>query len=199
MGTILYTNHKKMEHHFSLQYPDAISLNMSYYENEKYNKIRRCKLILFSNCLGNNEKFLKNYLHNAINKKKQFITNEFLTSCGINTQTIKIINEYLYTQYLTKEYIIKYLERGCLSRSIEKAKLYNIRCVWTDEKFVYLYHSICYKVSSNLDPSSCIQSDYILTKILNKDVELINIANMTSKELCPSKNMKLTEKNEQKN
>lgn len=184
----------KMEKHFDLAYPNAISLSMKYYENENFNVIRRCKLILFSHCLGDDTAFKNNFINNEINKKKSLAVTEFLISNGLLVKSITIINSYLFKQYLTKEYIIKYLERGCLNRAIEKAKSYNIRCVWTDEKFIHLYHSICYKVACNIDPSSMVKSDYILKKIMNSQVELNNIANMTSKELCPNKYEQIDEK-----
>jgi DNA-directed RNA polymerase subunit M/transcription elongation factor TFIIS len=98
-----------------------------------------------------------------------------------------------------KECIIKYLERGCLNRAIESAKIYNIRCIWSNEKFVNLYHSICYKIAVNIDTNSCIKSDYILNKILNDDVDPLKIANMSSKDLCPKKYEKIEEKMQKRN
>jgi DNA-directed RNA polymerase subunit M/transcription elongation factor TFIIS len=147
----------RMEKHFDLAYPNAISLNMKYYDKETFNYIRRCKLILFSHCLGDNKTFDK----------------------------LNIIIEN--TIQLTKEHIVKYLERGCLNRAIKKAKTYNIRCVWANEKFIDVYHSICYKVACNIDPTSSVESDYIFKKIINNEVNLNDVANMTSKELCPKK------------
>ena len=87
----------------------------------------------------------------------------------------------------SKEFITKCIERGCLNRAIEKAKSYNIRCIWSNNKFLDLYHSICYKVACNIDSNSVVESNYILKKILKHEVDFKNIANMTSKELCPDK------------
>lgn len=188
------SNTKEPKQHFKLKYPNSISLSMKYYDNENYNSIRRCKLILFSDCLGPNEKFNKNHLYNEINKKKSIITTSYLIAEGLSALTIECVNEYLYPFYLTKDYIIKNLEKGCLRRAIEKAKTYNIRCVWSNDKFISLYHSICYKVAINLDPTSSIKSDYIYKKILNNEVDLLNVANMTSKALCPKKYEQLDEK-----
>lgn len=136
-------------------FPNSISLNIKFYENENYNEKRRCKLILLSNCLGDNDNF---------NHDKK------------------------------KENIIKHIEKGCLIRAIEKAKTYNIRCIWSNEKFVNLYHNICYKVAVNIDKDSSIESSYMINKILDGDIDLKKIANMTSKELCPKKYEKLEEK-----
>lgn len=116
------SNTKEPKQHFKLKYPNSISLSMKYYDNENYNSIRRCKLILFSDCLGPNEKFNKNHLYNEINKKKSIITTSYLIAEGLSALTIECVNEYLYPFYLTKDYIIKNLEKGCLRRAIEKQK-----------------------------------------------------------------------------
>ena len=98
------------------------------------------------------------------------------------------------TQPYTKEYIVRNLERGCLNRAIEKARVYNIRGVWSNENFTNLYHSICYKVSSNLDKNSAVNSCYIRDKILDKTYKISEIPNLTSIDLCPQKYEKITQK-----
>jgi DNA-directed RNA polymerase subunit M/transcription elongation factor TFIIS len=183
-----------MEKHFNLEYPDAVSLSMKYYDDENFNRIRRCKLILFSHCLGDNDTFKKKLVNNEIIKKNTLIKTRFLLNSGLSEESLQLINTYLIPVCLTKEHIIKYLERGCLNRSIEKSKTYNIRCVWTNEKFIDLYHSICYKVSCNIDSTSSVESNYIIQKIMNNGVKSINVANMTSKELCPKKYEQLDKK-----
>ena len=50
-----------------------------------------------------------------------------------------------------------------------------------------------------MDSQSCINSDYIKNKILNNDVDLQNVANMKSKELCPKKYEKIEKKINQRN
>ena len=173
--------------HEPFTYLNSVTLNLKYYESDNYNKLRRCKLLLFTHCLGDNKDFDNvNKLHENDTKRLNRFT-DILTSLNIDGDTIQLINKYMYERYPTKEYIAECLERGCLNRSIEKAKKYNIRGVWVNEKFINLYHSICYKVASNIDSTSSINSDFIRLKILNGEVELSNLANMTSKELCPKK------------
>ena len=162
---------------FSLKYPNAISLNMEYYNNENYNNIRRCKLILFSHCLGDNDSF----------KKK--IDEHYNTNNSDKEMSYK----------LTKDHIIKYLEKGCLNKAINKSKEIDIRCLWDNEKFVNEYHSVCYKVACNIDNESVINSDYIFNKIINNEISLIDIATMNSKQLCPEKYKKIDEKFSKRN
>jgi DNA-directed RNA polymerase subunit M/transcription elongation factor TFIIS len=108
------------------------------------------------------------------------------------------IFEYLDKSYLNKDKIIKKLERGCVNRAIIKSKSYNIRCVWSNKRFVDLYNSICYKVASNIDPESEVHSNYIKTKILMNDINLDKVADMTSKELCPKKYEKINKQMDQR-
>ena len=182
----------KPERHFTLDFPNSVPLNYKYYTDDKYNDVRRCKIILFSHCLGENDVF-KNTYNNELEKKK-CITDAFFRNINLTEKTINKINGYAYTVYLDKEFISKYLERGCYNRTIEKANSYNIRCIWSNPDFVNLYHSICYKVASNLDTESIVESEYIREKIINREVEPITVANMTSKELCPKKYKKIDEK-----
>ena len=93
-----------------------------------------------------------------------------------------------------KEDIIKYIERSCLNKAIEKSNIFNIRCNWFDEKFIDIYHSVCYKVAVNIDACSSIKSDYMINKIISGDIDLNKIAYMSSKELCPEKYEKIVEK-----
>lgn len=177
---------QKLETHFKLKYKNAIPLDYKYYENENYNSLRRCKLILISHCLGDT-KLYNDIIANTYNQTKQLNKKAILQKCNYSPDSIEIINNYMDLTCVSKEYITKCIERSCLSRAIEKAKSYNIRCVWTNTKFINLYHSICYKVVCNLDSSSAVESNYILEKILKREVDIKNIANMTSKELCPKK------------
>jgi hypothetical protein len=152
------------DNYTSSEYTNSIPLNMDYYNDDKYNKLRRCKLIMFSHCLGEKTIFDKS-------------------------------NNTTYT----KDYIIKYLEKGCLNRAITKAKEFDIRCIWDNDKFIFIYHSVCYKVACNIDNESSVKSDYILKKILNDDIELIEIAKLNSKQLCPEKYIKTDEKFNKRN
>jgi len=185
-------NNKK---YFTLDYPDSFALDYNtYYQDINYNSVRRCKLILFGQCIGKNPEIDTKLISNDESKYKKLYTNKILDSLNIGDELTQNINNYLYKKLYTKEHIVKNLERGCLNRAINKSRIHNIRCVWSEPKFVDLYHNICYKLASNIDTNSCINSDYIKNKILNNEVDLQNVANMQSKELCPKKYEKIDKK-----
>jgi DNA-directed RNA polymerase subunit M/transcription elongation factor TFIIS len=179
-------------------FPNSIPLSYKYYQDESYNRLRRCKLILFGDCLGDKETFNKKYIGDALNKRKRLSIEVLLHDMQIIKDAVLEISEYLNTPYLTKDKIIKKLERGCINRAIIKSKSYNIRCVWSDERFVNLYNSICYKVASNIDPESEVHSTYIKNKILKNELDLTKVAEMTSKELCPKKYEKINKQLDQR-
>jgi DNA-directed RNA polymerase subunit M/transcription elongation factor TFIIS len=186
-----------MESAISLKFPNAFSLDYSYYEDERYNETRRCKLILFSTCLGDNTSF--DEMAGVIGKAKRKKLIETLVIGDIEYDIACSIAGYATPFILTKEYIVKNLERGCINRTVQKANEHNIRCVWTNPKFSNLYHDTCYRVASNIDANSSINSSYIQTKILNHNVNPFKVAQMTSKELCPDKYIKIDQKINKRN
>jgi DNA-directed RNA polymerase subunit M/transcription elongation factor TFIIS len=182
--------------YFELGCPNSISLNSTYYTDPKYNHIRRGKLILFGECLGENDA-MNQKIGGELTQIKRTHVKTALESF-MRVDVINIITKYLFPLVYDKEFIIKNLERGCMNRTLKKAKTHNIRCVWTDTKFIDLYHSICYKIAINLDPESPVQSDYMKKKIINGEYKISNVANLSSKELCPTKYEKIDQKIERR-
>lgn len=189
-----------MEKHFTLEFPNAIPLSYeTYYADENYNAIRRCKIILFSDCLGSNKELDAAAKKKYISDRKRKDINKIFAELKLPDATISNIMSYLFEKIITKEHIVKQLERGCLNRTINKSKLYNIRCIWADARFVDLYHNICYKLATNLDENSSINSEYVKNKILRNEFDLQDVANMSSKDLCPDRYEKIDKKINQRN
>lgn len=185
---LTYPEQSEPSEAIDLQFPNAIVLDYDYYDDDRYNAIRRCKLMLFSQCLG--KTCLAELEGNIVKTQKKLLIT-YLTKFGLSKNSSKCVAAYAYPFIYTKEYIVKNLERGCLNRTIVKSNDYNIRGVWSNPKFVSLYHDICYKIASNLDVTSVINSDYITKKILKNEVNINMVANMSSKELCPKKYEKI--------
>ena len=79
--------------------------------------------------------------------------------------------------------ILIHIENSCANETIRKARENNLRCVWDNALFVNIYHTICYSIISILNQ----ESNSLLKKILNNEINLNNIANMPCKELSPEK------------
>jgi DNA-directed RNA polymerase subunit M/transcription elongation factor TFIIS len=190
--SIISTPDLHSEKHFKLDFPKSEPIPFEYYTDEKYNELRRCKLILFTNCLSSSDmKFEAD--HANVNLKRKYIFN-LLINAGFKKTNVKLVRNYVYSAVYSNFYIAEKIESGCLNRTIDKSRYYNIRAIWETLKFRELYHDICYKVAVNIDPSSVIGSIHLINLIKNKTVDFVNIANLSSKTLCPEKYEKINKK-----
>lgn len=80
---------------------------------------------------------------------------------------------------------VRKLEVACHNATIKKAYDENIICSYDDELFCSLYHSICYRVSSNLDRNSLVNNKTLIKKILNKEITISELPLLSSVELYP--------------
>jgi len=120
------------------------------YQDDSYNKLRRCMLLLIGELLYKYE-FI-----NKINYKKR------------------------------NEIIIK-IEESCYNHTINKSNELLYIKSWDNSKFEYLYRLYTNKVTKNLDVDSEVNSKYLIEKIMNDEIDIDNIAIMTSNKLCPEK------------
>ena len=182
-------------------FKNTLSLNYDEFYKNSYNNIRRSKIILFNECLfslNDIEKSNKNKLKIAkYNTKFRLINKAVKQYKSLDKMIDTILLYYSKIYYICN--ISKKIEIGCLNTSINKANRYNIRPIWENEQFVLLYHSICYRVSINLDEYSLLQSPYLKSKILSSEFNLYNVSSMTSLQLCPHKNQKIKNKVNKRN
>jgi DNA-directed RNA polymerase subunit M/transcription elongation factor TFIIS len=87
--------------------------------------------------------------------------------------------------------IIINIESSCFNETVKKSNELLIYQSWDNFKFVYLYQLYCSKVTKNLDSDSEVKSTYLINKIINNELNIMNIANMTSEELCPEKSVSI--------
>ena len=79
------------------------------------------------------------------------------------------------------------IEGGCYNNTIEVAIQKDIRTDF-NIKFIRLYKSICLRVSRNLDPSSDVESYYLLESISMGNISPKNIGYMDKNQLNPHRN-----------
>jgi len=172
---------------------NSISLDYDEFYKDIYNEIRRAKVILFNDIICNifKDTDLNNIenicILSKIKKIKKYL------SKSLNSSSINNIMDY-YSKIHIIYNAARKIEIGCLNQAIKKANEYNIRPVWEDNEFTLLYHGICYKLSVNLDENSTIKSNYMKKKILSNNINLYKLATMTSKQLCPNKNILIENK-----
>lgn len=101
---------------------------------------------------------------------------------------------------LTK--IVIAIELSCYNRTLTESNELLIIQEWTNPKFEFLYRANVSRITKNLDYESEVNDNYLINQILNNNINIDNIANLSTIELCPikSKNIidKLYERSQQK-
>lgn len=92
-------------------------------------------------------------------------------------------NEFTDLTYENQIDIILHIENSCANETIRKSRGYNLRCVWTNEQFISIYHIICCNIISILDQ----ENTNLIKKIINNEIDLNTIANLSCRELSPEK------------
>lgn len=104
-------------------------------------------------------------------------------------QLATVLSEYSeflnYTSEQQTNLLIK-LERACYNYTIDKVNDLNIMSSWDDEMFCNIYHSICYKLTSNLEPSGLVGCTTLITKIFNNE-DPKKIITYKATDICPEK------------
>lgn len=105
--------------------------------------------------------------------------------------------EFTKWSFNDKFSLITKLERSCFNASIIKSNNDNIQTKWDNETFKEIYHSICYKISSNITKSGSVINPILGLDILHGNIDIAKLPNMTSQELFPGKYKALIDKLEQ--
>jgi DNA-directed RNA polymerase subunit M/transcription elongation factor TFIIS len=83
--------------------------------------------------------------------------------------------------------IFQIIENSCYNSAIEKAEDFNEISNFNNLIFCDIYNDICGNLFSNLDINSLVKSNYLINKILNNEINYINLGNLTSQDMCPEK------------
>ena len=95
--------------------------------------------------------------------------------------------------------LLQRIERSCYNAAIAEAAKQSIIVTWGNEMFDFIYNVVCYKVSANIDPHGLIRAN-LIGRLISGDIDPRNIANMSSREMCPEKYVEIDRKIEsQKN
>jgi DNA-directed RNA polymerase subunit M/transcription elongation factor TFIIS len=118
-----------------------------------------------------------------MDKQRQITINAFASAC----ENYEAWNELPIEIQNTK---LKQIERSCYNRTVLECKLHGEDRFWENPLFTNKYSIICSKIMSNLDITSIVnvnQSDpsYTISAIINDNISLDTISNLTSYELNP--------------
>jgi DNA-directed RNA polymerase subunit M/transcription elongation factor TFIIS len=77
------------------------------------------------------------------------------------------------------------IERACYNHTIDVAHTENIVASWEDHNFNDIYHSICYKISVNLEPIGLVSNPTLAKSLLNGDIDVKQLPLMSSVDMFP--------------
>lgn len=83
--------------------------------------------------------------------------------------------------------IAELIEKSCHNESIRNSQDKNVSPInWSNSEFCDIYSAIIYKLIQNMDVN-IVGSRYLIKKLANDEIDLKNIAKLSSHELCPEK------------
>lgn len=85
----------------------------------------------------------------------------------------------------TQDKIIRRIERCCFNKAVMSSIEDGIDRRWANPKFVGRYSAECYRVLSNIDHTSSVRSDYLISEIIAGRIDAAEVAELSSYELCP--------------
>ncbi len=98
---------------------------------------------------------------------------------------------YINMDYNQQTELITKIERSCYNASIEEANKNNILAAWNNNNFCDIYHSNCYKISSNMEIGGLVNNPNVVEKIISGELSISDLPNIPSSELFPQKYEKI--------
>ena len=141
-------------------------LDLSYLKESKINNITALT-----------SEFYLNDSYNRIRRIKLIILDHYLA----------LYKCYRDLDHASRLDIIRKIERSCYNYSTLKAYEEVILATWDNDIYKDIYDSICYKIISNIDKNGLVCAESFVESIVNGDIPLENIANSSSRAICPSK------------
>jgi DNA-directed RNA polymerase subunit M/transcription elongation factor TFIIS len=86
-----------------------------------------------------------------------------------------------------RDCILSDLERACYNHTIDVAHNENIIASWEDHNFEDIYHSVCYKISVNLEPIGLVSNPTLAKTLLNGEIDVKKLPLMSSVDMFPQK------------
>lgn len=89
------------------------------------------------------------------------------------------------------------IEMSCHDKATRDIVKYCQDAVWDNRLFINVYNGICGMLMQNMDPTSDVNSTYLIDQVLAHKIDLDSIANLKTDEMCPEKSEKIKKKLEE--
>lgn len=93
-------------------------------------------------------------------------------------------DKFRVMRYEDKMNLIARLEKACYNYAIDKAKEKNIQWSWSNIVFQDIYHTPCYKISSNVY-STLVRNITLADNILDNKINIERLPYLSSQDICP--------------
>ena len=94
-----------------------------------------------------------------------------------------------------KNEFVRKIEESCLRHVCDLATESDITEDWDNEAFTSIYHAVCFKITTNLDPD-LVNNVSFCSRILSGEISLDTLPKMTSQQIFPEQYSVITEKME---
>lgn len=107
-----------------------------------------------------------------------------------------LINDSLipHFNYTERSNIITTIEMSCYKKALDKCNKLMIIKSWSNPRFENIYRIYTNNVTKNLDNKSEVKNNYLIDQIINKTINLENIAFLSNIELFPEKSIHIINK-----
>lgn len=100
---------------------------------------------------------------------------------------LKDYAEYLEMSIIMRQDLNTKIELSCYLTAIEKSNELNAPIEWTNTTFTCLYHSLCNKITSNIDVNGLVKNTRLAQQILDGQIDITELPKLASIELYPEK------------
>lgn len=90
--------------------------------------------------------------------------------------------------------LVKNIERECCNKAVETSKNKNIPNSWSVHAFRDLYHSICAKISANLEVGGLVGNNSFSDKIISGEIDIKDIPRMSAPAMFPKRYEEINKK-----
>jgi DNA-directed RNA polymerase subunit M/transcription elongation factor TFIIS len=95
--------------------------------------------------------------------------------------------EFINLNYNDRNKLLQDLERSIYNTTIDKAQEENIITSWEIQQFLFLYDTLCYKISSNIDKNGLVKNVDLAKLIIDRQIDLKQLPKCSNIELFKTK------------
>jgi DNA-directed RNA polymerase subunit M/transcription elongation factor TFIIS len=81
--------------------------------------------------------------------------------------------------------LVRRIERSCFEETLNKSIAAGVDRLFTNPRFINIYSTESARIIVNLDITSSVGSSYLISRLINGEINPYTIAKLSSEQLCP--------------